>query len=67
MLGPFVSQRMAVADVFTGKATLPALTELLEDGRVVPVIDRRYTFDDIPEAVRYQERGHTPGKVVVTY
>jgi NADPH:quinone reductase-like Zn-dependent oxidoreductase len=66
-LGPFVSQRMAVADVFTGKATLPVLTELLEDGRVVPVIDRQYTFDDIPEAVRYQERGHASGKVVVTY
>jgi NADPH:quinone reductase-like Zn-dependent oxidoreductase len=45
---------------------LRSLTEFLADGRVVPVIGRRYSFDDIPAAVRYQEQGHAPGKVVVT-
>jgi NADPH:quinone reductase-like Zn-dependent oxidoreductase len=32
---------------------------------VAPVIDRRYPFDELPAAVRYQEEGHARGKVVV--
>jgi len=43
-----------------------ALTTFIEDGTVTPVIGRRYPFDDIRQAVRDQERGHVPGKVVVT-
>lgn len=41
-------------------------TSLIEAGEVTSVIDRRYPFGEIPEAVRYQERGHAPGKVVIT-
>ena len=68
-LAPLVSQRMVMAD--TGGCTqkkdiLLTLTELIEDGRITPVIDRTYPFADIPAAVRYQERGHVPGKVVIT-
>ena len=48
------------------KQNLMTLTTLIEDGKVTPVIDRSYPFDEIPEAVRYQEQGHAPGKVVVT-
>jgi NADPH:quinone reductase-like Zn-dependent oxidoreductase len=47
------------------KACLLALTALIEDGSVTPVVDRVYPFADIPAAVRYQEEGHAPGKVVV--
>jgi NADPH:quinone reductase-like Zn-dependent oxidoreductase len=68
-MAPLVSQRIAMAD--TGSCTakkqvLMTLTALIEDGRVTPVISRRYPFHDIREAVRYQEQGHAPGKVVVT-
>ncbi len=42
------------------------MTELLEAGKVVPVIDRRYTFGEAPEAIRYLEKGHARGKVVIT-
>jgi NADPH:quinone reductase-like Zn-dependent oxidoreductase len=42
------------------------LTTLIEDGKVTPIISRRYPFHDIQEAVRYQEQGHAAGKVVVT-
>jgi len=42
------------------------LTELIEDGRVTPVIDRRYPLDEVPEALRYQETGHPRGKIVIT-
>jgi len=40
--------------------------ELLEAGKVVPVIDRRYTLREVPEAIRYLEAGHAKGKVVIT-
>jgi NADPH:quinone reductase-like Zn-dependent oxidoreductase len=67
--GPFVSQRIARADVFACahfQQNLMILTELIEAGRVTPVIDRLYPFGDIPVAVAYQEGGHAPGKVVIT-
>ncbi len=42
------------------------MTELLEAGKVVPVIDRRYTLSEVPEALRYLGEGHARGKVVIT-
>jgi NADPH:quinone reductase-like Zn-dependent oxidoreductase len=45
---------------------LLVLKELIEAGKVMPVIDRTYPFDQIPEAVRYVEAGHARGKVVIT-
>jgi NADPH:quinone reductase-like Zn-dependent oxidoreductase len=42
------------------------MKELLEAGKVVPVIDRRYTLSEVPEAIRYLEEGHARGKVVIT-
>ena len=41
------------------------LTELIEAGKVTPVIDRRYTLDEVPEALRYQEEGQPRGKIVI--
>lgn len=40
--------------------------ELLEAGKVKPVIDRSYTLSEVPEAFRYFEEGHAQGKVVIT-
>jgi NADPH:quinone reductase-like Zn-dependent oxidoreductase len=45
---------------------LALLAELLEAGKVVPVIDRRYPLSEVPEAFRYLEEGHAKGKVVIT-
>ena len=39
---------------------------LLEAGKVVPVIDRRYALREVPEAIRYLEEGHANGKIVIT-
>jgi NADPH:quinone reductase-like Zn-dependent oxidoreductase len=49
------------------KQNLTTLTELIEDGKVTPVVDRRYPFAQLPAAVGYQEQGHVPGKVVVAF
>lgn len=45
---------------------LAVLKELLEAGKVVPVIDRKYPLSDTPQAIRYVEEGHARGKVVIT-
>jgi len=39
---------------------------LLEAGKVVPVIDRRYPLGETAEAIRYLEAGHTKGKGIIT-
>jgi NADPH:quinone reductase-like Zn-dependent oxidoreductase len=68
-MAPLVSRRIAMADTVSctaKKQILMTLTTLIEDGKVTPVISRRYPFHDIQEAVRYQEQGHAAGKVVVT-
>jgi NADPH:quinone reductase-like Zn-dependent oxidoreductase len=48
------------------KNDLLFLKELLEEGLVVPVIDRRYPLRETAEAIRYLEEGHARGKVVIT-
>jgi NADPH:quinone reductase-like Zn-dependent oxidoreductase len=39
--------------------------DLLETGKIVPVLDKRYSLRDVPEAIRYLEGGHARGKVVI--
>jgi NADPH:quinone reductase-like Zn-dependent oxidoreductase len=41
------------------------MKDLLESGKVKPVIDRRYPLGEVPEAIRYVEEGHAKGKVVI--
>jgi NADPH:quinone reductase-like Zn-dependent oxidoreductase len=48
------------------KDDLLALKELVESGKVTPVIDRTYPLSETPEAIAYVEKGHARGKVVIT-
>jgi NADPH:quinone reductase-like Zn-dependent oxidoreductase len=48
------------------KKDLDFLRELIESGKIKPVIDRRYSLSEVPEAIRYLEEGHARGKVVIT-
>lgn len=47
------------------KQDLIMIKELLETGKVVPVIDRCYPFAETAEAIRYLEQGHARGKVII--
>ena len=47
-------------------ADLRALSDLIEAGAVTPVIDRRFSLEEVPDAIRYVEEGRARGKVVVT-
>ena len=70
LLGPLVSmtgrQKMGNSAHKPNQKDLVFMKELLEAGKVVPVIDRRYPFHETAEAIRYLEAGHARGKVVIT-
>jgi NADPH:quinone reductase-like Zn-dependent oxidoreductase len=66
MLSPFVSQRLGTFIAKQNGEDLLVLKELIEAGKVTPVIDRTYPLSEVPDAIRYLEQGHARGKVVIT-
>ena len=42
------------------------IKELVEAGKIKPVMDKRYSLSEVPEAIRYLEEGHARGKIVIT-
>ncbi len=48
------------------KNQMVVLKELLEAGKITPIIDRTYSLSEVPEAIRYLEGGHAQGKVIIT-
>ena len=60
------SKKMCNMMAHINKADLDFLKDLLDAGKIVPVIDRRYPLSDVAEALRYLEEGHAKGKVVIT-
>ncbi len=70
LLGPAISKlgrkKMGIFMARPTHEDLVWLKELLEAGKVVPVIDRRYPLSEVAEAIRYIEEGHAQGKVVIT-
>jgi NADPH:quinone reductase-like Zn-dependent oxidoreductase len=66
VLSRFVSQDLKTFVNKEKHEYLIALTELIEAGKVTPVIDRTYPLTDAPKAIRYLEEGHARGKLVIT-
>ncbi len=65
LLSPFVSQKMVPVND-KPNTELGCLKELIEAGKVTPVIDRTYALSETPEAMRHLEGGHARGKVVIS-
>ena len=66
VLSRFVSQNLVMFLARSSKEDLTIMHELMETGKVTPVIDKRYRLSEVPEAIRYLEEGHARGKVVIT-
>jgi NADPH:quinone reductase-like Zn-dependent oxidoreductase len=62
----FVSTKVFVLFASLNPRDLEVLRDLMQAGKITPVIDRQYALSEVPEAIRYLELGHARGKVVVT-
>ncbi len=69
LLGPWMSRggtkKIGMLMPAENENDFSVMKELLESGKVVPVIDREYSFSEIPEAIRYLEKGRARGKIVI--
>jgi NADPH:quinone reductase-like Zn-dependent oxidoreductase len=67
LLSRFVTQDMGMFLAALNKQDLTILRDLMQAGKVTPVIDRRYRLSEVPAAIRYLEEGHARGKVLITF
>lgn len=65
LLAPFMPQQGNMYLTKTNNKDLVFLKELMERGKITPVIDRTYPLNDYLEAFRYLDEGHARGKVVI--
>lgn len=70
LLGQWMSRngnkKMGAVSAITNQKDLAYIKELLEAGKVKPVIDRCYPLSEVPEALRYLGDGHAKGKIAIT-
>ncbi|MDI6693619.1 MAG: NAD(P)-dependent alcohol dehydrogenase [Anaerolineales bacterium] len=70
LFGPWIrrtaDRNIRLLTVPQNRKDLVSITELCETGKVVPVIDRRYSLSEVPEALRYVGEGRAKGKIVIT-
>ncbi len=66
VLSRFVSQDMRMFLSELNQKDLTVLRDLIQAGKVTPVIDRSYKLNEVPQAIRYVETGHARAKVVIT-
>ncbi len=61
----FVNQQMGMMMADANQKDLTVLADMMQSGKLKPVIDRRYKLSEVPDAIRYVEGGHARGKVVI--
>ena len=66
VLSPFVGQKLTILAVKHNGADLDALRELIEAGKVAPVVGKNYQLNEVPQAIRDLEQRRTRGKSVVS-
>jgi len=65
MLSPFVGQEMGMMLAKMDNDDLAILADLMQTGKVMPVIDRHFPLNEVPAAIRYSEEGHARGKIII--
>jgi len=65
IISPFTAQKFTTIFAELNAKDLGTMAELMESGKVTPVIDRTYRLSESADALRYLEKGHARGKVVV--
>jgi 2-desacetyl-2-hydroxyethyl bacteriochlorophyllide A dehydrogenase len=65
-MSPFIHQKLRMFVAKENYEDLQVLKELIEAGKITPIVDRTYSLSQTPEAIRYMEEGRARGKVVVT-
>src|SRR6266851_4952874 len=65
VMSRFVSQDMVMFIAQLNQRDLTILGDLMQAGKVKPVIDRQYKLSEVPKAIGYLEEGHARGKVIV--
>jgi NADPH:quinone reductase-like Zn-dependent oxidoreductase len=60
------SQKLVMILAQRSPADLALLRDFLADGKITPVIDKRYKLSEVAEAIHYLEAGHARGKVVIS-
>lgn len=66
LLSLFVPQRIRVCSARSQKQDLLVLNELMESGKLTPVVGRTYPLSRTHEAISYFGEGHAHGKIVIT-
>ncbi|HXP35778.1 MAG TPA: NAD(P)-dependent alcohol dehydrogenase [Chthoniobacterales bacterium] len=62
----FVSQKFVAYIAQFNKQDMTLLADLMQSGKITPMIDRTYKLNETADALRYLEQGHARGKVVIT-
>jgi NADPH:quinone reductase-like Zn-dependent oxidoreductase len=66
VISPFVRQKMIFMLAQANKDDLDILRDMMQTGKLTPVIDRSFKLRETAEAISYLEQGHARGKVIVT-
>src|SRR5438309_862378 len=66
ILSRFINQKMEMMMADANQKDLTVLGDLMQSGKVKPVIDRTYKLSEVPAAIAYLEEGHARGKVIIT-
>ena len=66
LVEPFVSQEFPLILAQLTQEDLAIIGELIAEGHITPVIDRRYRLHEVPEAIRYSESGRARGKIIIS-
>src|SRR5213082_3300730 len=66
VLSPFTSQKMGMMMADANGKDLTILADMMQSGKLKPVIDKTYKLSEVPAAIAYLEEGHARGKVIIT-